>query len=132
VQPVEKVGDLRGDEQPVATAKLGDPLAGTDEHFGPSHQVMVDLGDRRRELVGLGGQQFLDPGQGHTGLGQRPDLDKLDGVPSGVPTVSRRVARRLGEQTSLVIVPDGLDGDSCIVRQLTDGDHLSSPPSISR
>ncbi len=136
MQPVEKVGDIRRDEQPVAAAKLGDPLAGTHELFGSSLQVVVDLGDRRRELVGLGGQHPLDPGQRHTRLGQRPDLDQVDGVVRGVPAVPRRVARRLGQQAEPVMMPDGLDRDARVTGQLTDGDHVSvhlsiGPPGLS-
>jgi hypothetical protein len=69
-QPVQVVGDLRGDEQPVTAAKLGDPLAGALELFGPLLQSVVDLGDRRGEPVGVGGQQLLDAGQRHARLGE--------------------------------------------------------------
>ncbi len=55
---VEVVGDLRGDEQPAAGAELGDPLAGAEEFLGPFLQVAVDLGDRRGEPVGVGGEQL--------------------------------------------------------------------------
>jgi hypothetical protein len=39
VQPVEVVGDLRGDEQPVAGVELGDPLAGAEDLLGLFAQV---------------------------------------------------------------------------------------------
>ena len=58
MQPVEVVGDLSRDEQPVAGAELGDPLAGAEDFLGSFGQVAVDLGDRRGEPAGVGGEQL--------------------------------------------------------------------------
>ena len=81
VQLVQVVGDLRGDEQPVAGAEAGRCARGYGAiSVARSGQVAVDLGDRRGEPVGVGGEQLLDAGQRYAGLGQRLDLDQVDGV----------------------------------------------------
>lgn len=43
-------------------------------------QLMVDLGDRRDEPVGVDGEQFLDAGEWHACLGEHLDLDQGSGV----------------------------------------------------
>jgi hypothetical protein len=96
-QPVEVVGDLRGDEQPVAGTELGESPAGTEEFLGPFLQVTVDLSDRPGKPVGVGGKQLLDAGERHAGLGERSDLDQVDGMLGSVTPVARRVTRRLGD-----------------------------------
>ena len=64
----------------------------------------------------------------HTPLGQRPDLDQVDGVLRGVAAIPRSVARRLCQQAALVVVPDGLDRHARVARELTDGDHAFRSP----
>jgi hypothetical protein len=88
VQSVEEIGDLRGDEQPVAGAESGDPLAGADELLDPFPQLMVDLGERRGESFRVGGEQLLDAGERHAGVGERFDLDEVDGVLRAVAPVA--------------------------------------------
>src|SRR4029077_19853665 len=123
-QPVEVVRDICGDKQPVTTAETCDPLASPTELPGPLLQGAVDFGDRRREPVGPGGEQLLDAGKRHAGLGERFDLDQVDGVLGGIPPVARRVTRRLLEQTALVVVAYGLDGHAGVRGELADRDHL--------
>ena len=123
-QLVEVVGDLRRDEEAIAAAELGDPLAGAQEFRDPFLQLAIDLGDRRRELIGVSGEQFLDAGERHARIGERLDLNQGDGVPGAVTPVTRRVARRLLEQAALVVMADGLDRHARVFGELTDGDRL--------
>jgi hypothetical protein len=59
------------------------------------------------------------------------DLDQFGGVLGAVAPVARGVARRLGEQATLVIVADGLDGHAGVGGELADGDHALGLPSTS-
>ena len=60
MQLIQVVGDIRGHEQPIASAEVRNPLTGAKQLLGTFLQLAVDLGDRRRELVGFGREQLLD------------------------------------------------------------------------
>src|SRR5262249_3423277 len=124
LQPVEEVGHLGRDEQTVPSAELGDPLAGTDKLLSPSLQFAVDLGNRRGELIGVGGEQLLDAGEWHAVLGEGLDLYQVDGVLGAVAPIARRVARRLREQAALVVMADSLDRDARVGSELADRDRV--------
>src|SRR6266852_2607402 len=74
VEQLEEVSDLCGDEQPVAATEASNALARAAQLPGALLQVVIDFGNRRGELIGVGGEQVLDAGQGHSGLGKSLDL----------------------------------------------------------
>ena len=85
---LEVVGDVSGHKQPVAGVEPCDPLAASAQLLRPFLQGTIDFGDRSSELVGSGGEQFLDAGKRHSGFRESFDLHQVDCVLGGVAPVA--------------------------------------------
>ena len=119
-----EIGDhLGGQRQRVTGGQLGDPTTVLLQLADLRAQPAIDLGHRGGELLFVGLEQLLHPGQRDARLGQRPDPDQLDHGLGVVAAIPGGVPLRLGQEPDLVVVPDGALGHPRVRRQLSDRQH---------
>jgi hypothetical protein len=92
-QSVEELGHLRGRRQVVPGGEAGDPLAVPLPDRRP--KPLVDVRDRRGELLLVGLEQLPHARRRDPGLGEGPDPDQLDHGADAVPPTAGGVPLRL-------------------------------------
>jgi len=115
--------DIGVKEAALAGYQLPQSPLGLAECSDVGGDVVVDLGDGAPECVLRCRLEVANPGQWHSGLGQRADLDQLDSVLGGVAPVAGAIPSGLGEKFLLVIDGDGLRRHADKPGELSDGDH---------
>nr|WP_234995863.1 hypothetical protein [Streptoalloteichus hindustanus] len=125
-QVVEKRHHLRGQRQVVPRGEAGDPLAVPLSLPDLRPQPLVDVRDRRGELLLVGPEQFPNACQRNPGPGEGPDSDQLDHGAGVVSAITRVVAFGLRQQPLGVVVPHRARRHSRVRRQLADGQHRTS------